>query len=163
MLEQNEKGSCICEKTYFHTEANSQHQRPHKEYHQRVFNFVKDKNINDSEETIIKLHQRRYFKEEIDLLQKIKNRSQNSLPNSSKISILDPFLDDKKILHVGDRLKRSNLNLDYIHTILLSGEGIVTNLIINWYHHSVGHGGIGYTLNKIRSSGFWIVKVNSVV
>ena len=32
-----------------------------------------------------------------------------------------------------------------------------------WYHQSVGHGGRGYNLNKIRSSRFWIAKANSVV
>ena len=124
---------------------------------------LKVENINDSEETIIKLYQRRYFKEEIDILEKIKNRSQNSLRNSRKTSTLDPFLDDKKILRAGGRLKRSNINLDYVHPIVLSGEGIVTNLIIKWYHQSVGLGRRGYTLNKIRSSGYWIVKANSVV
>ena len=46
---------------------------------------------------------------------------------------------------------------------MLSGEGIVTNLLLKWYHQSIGHGGRSYTLNKIRSSGYWIVKVNSVV
>ena len=64
---------------------------------------------NDSEKTIIKLYQRRYFKEEIHILEKIKNRSQNSLRNSRKTSTLDPFLDDKKILCAGGRLKRSKL------------------------------------------------------
>ena len=95
---------------------------------------LKVQNINDSEETIIKLYQRRYFKEEIDLLEKIKNRSQNSLPHSSEINTLETFLGDKKILCVGDRLKRSNLNLDYVHPILLFCEGIVTNSVIKWYH-----------------------------
>ena len=32
-----------------------------------------------------------------------------------------------------------------------------------WYHQSVGHGGRGYNLNKIRSSRLWIAKANSVV
>ena len=46
---------------------------------------------------------------------------------------------------------------------MLFGKGIVTNLLVKWYHQSVGHGGRGYTLNRIRSSGYWIVKANSVV
>ena len=52
---------------------------------------LKIKNVNDSGKNIIKFHQRRYFKEEIDLLEKIKNRRQNSLPNSSKIKYFTPF------------------------------------------------------------------------
>ena len=46
---------------------------------------------------------------------------------------------------------------------MLSCKDIVTNLPVTWYHQSVGQGRRGYTLNKIRSSGYWIVKVNSVV
>ena len=81
--------------------------------------LLKVKNINNSEETILKLHQR-CFIEEINLLEKIKNRSQNSFQISSKINTLQPFLDDKKILCVGGRLKKSHFNLDYVHPMLLS-------------------------------------------
>ena len=48
----------------------------------------------------------------------------------------------------GRRIKRSNLNTEYIHSTLLSGEGIVSNLLIKWYHVPVGHGGRGHTFNK---------------
>ena len=47
-----------------------------------------------------------------------------SLPSSSKISNLDPFIDENEVLRVGGRIKRSNLNTEYIHPILLSGKGI---------------------------------------
>ena len=48
-----------------------------------------------------------------------------SLQSSSKISNLDPFIDENEVLHVGGRIKRSNLNTEYMHPILLSGKGIV--------------------------------------
>ena len=83
--------------------------------------------------------------------------------SSSKISNLDPFVDQDGVLHVEWKNRRSNLNTEYVHPILLSGKGIVTNLIVKWYQQTVGHGGRVYTLNKIRSSGCWIVKANSVV
>ena len=47
--------------------------------------------------------------------------------------------------------------------MLLSGKGIVTNLQITWYHLSVCHGRRGNTLNKIRSSEYWILNTNSVI
>ena len=72
---------------------------------------IKVKNINDSGETNIKLYQRRYFKEEINRLQKIKNRSQNKLANPSQVNTLSHFVDDRKILCVGGRLKRKTLTL----------------------------------------------------
>ena len=93
----------------------------------------------------------------------MRNGKEVTLQHSNKIGNLDPFIDENEVLRVGGRVKRSNLNTEYVHPILLSGEGIVTNLLVKWYHQSFGHGGRGYTLNKIRSSGYWIVKTNSVV
>ena len=126
----------------------------------RVLNVA---DIQDVETIIIKLHQRRYFKDEISILIRMRHGEEVSLQSSSKISTLDPFIDENEVLRVGGRIKRSNLNTEYIHTILLSGKGIVTNLLVKWHHQSVGHGGRDYTLNKISSSGYWIVKANSVV
>ena len=119
--------------------------------------------IQDAEIIIIKLHQRRYFKDENSILIRMRNGEEVTIQTSSKISNLDPFIDENEVLRVGGRIKRSNLNTEYFHPILLSGECIVTNLLVKWYHQSVDHGGRGYTLNKIRSSGYWIVKANSVV
>ena len=119
--------------------------------------------IQDAETIIIKLHQRSYFKDEISILIRMRHGEKVSLQSSGKISNLDPFIDENEVVHVGGRIKRSNLNTEYIHPILLFGKGIVTNLLVKWYHQSVGHGGRGYTLNRIRSSGYWIVKANSVV
>ena len=76
---------------------------------------------------------------------------------------LNLFIDENAVLCVGGRIIQSNVKTGYIHLILLSGESIVTNLLVKWYHHSVGHGGRGYTLNKNMSSCYWIVKVKSVV
>ena len=61
-----------------------------------------------------------------------------SLQSSSKISNLDPFIDENEVLHVGGRIKRSNLNTEYMHPILLSGKGIVIEILVKWDHHSVG-------------------------
>ena len=93
----------------------------------------------------------------------MRNGEEVTIQSSSKISNLDPFIEENEVLRVGGRIKRSNLNTEYVHPILLSGEGIVTKLLVKWYHQSVGHGVRGYTLNKIRSSGYWIVKANSVI
>ena len=65
-----------------------------------------------------------------------------SLQSSSKINNLDPFIDENEVLRVVGRIKI---------------------LLVKWYHQSFGHGGRGYTLNKIRSSRYWIVKANLVV
>ena len=99
----------------------------------------------------------------MSILIRMRNGERVSLQSSSKISNLDPFIDVNEVLRVGGRFKRSNLNTEYIHPILLSGKGILTNLLAKWCHQAFDHGRRGYTLNKIRSSGYWIVKANSVV
>ena len=112
---------------------------------------------------IIKLHQRRYFTDEMSIVIRMRHGEEVSRRSSSKISNLDPLLDENEVLRVGGRIKQSNLNTENIHSILLSGKGIATNLLVKWYHQFVGHGGRGYTFNKIRSSEYWIVKANSLV
>ena len=135
LLEPNEEGICICEKIYFQIYFKTKEFT--KNTKKGILLYRRLKNINNYSESVIKMHQRKYFEEEIYLLEKIKNGCQISLPKSSKINTLDPFINDKKILQVGGRLKRSNLNTDYVHSILLSGEGIVKSLIRKWYHGSI--------------------------
>ena len=36
-------------------------------------------------------------------------------------------------------------------------------MIIEWCHQRTAHGGRGLTINEVRSSGFWVVKCNTVV
>ena len=106
---------------------------------------------------------RRYFKDDMSIVIRMRHGEKVSRRRSSKTSNLDPFLDENEVLRVGGRIKQSNLNTENIHSILLSGKGIATNLLFKWYHQFVGHGGRGYTFNKIRSSEYWIVKANSLV
>ena len=85
---------------------------------------------------IIKLHQRRYFTDEMSIVIRMRQGEEVSRRSSSKISNLDPLLDENEVLRVGGRIKQSNLNTENIHSILLSGKGIVTNLLVKWYHQS---------------------------
>ena len=55
----------------------------------------------------------------------------------------DPFLDDNGVLRVGGRLRKSSLNWNLMHPILLPQRDM--------------------TLNKIRSNGFWIINGNVAV
>ena len=54
--------------------------------------------IQDAEIIIIKSQQRRYFKDEMSILIRMRNGEEISLQSSSKISNLDPFLDENEIL-----------------------------------------------------------------
>ena len=82
---------------------------------------------------------------------------------TSSIFSLDPFIGEDNLLRVGGRLKRSNLNEDTKHPILLPKNHRLSDVVITWCHQRTGHGGRGYTLNELRQAGFWVVCGNSVV
>ena len=88
--------------------------------------------MQDAEIIIMKLHQGRYFKDEINILIRMRNGEEVSIQSSSNVSNLDPFIDENEFLRVGGRIKRSNLNTEYIHPILLSGKGMVITLLVKW-------------------------------
>ena len=48
--------------------------------------------IQDAKSIIIKLHQRRYFKDKMSILIRMRNGEEVSLQSLSKISNLDPFI-----------------------------------------------------------------------
>ena len=73
------------------------------------------------------------------------------IPESSGISQLDPFLDNKGILRVSGRLRKSNLTEEENH------------MIIQRSHHSVAHGDRGMILNNLRQRGIWNMNANTVV
>ena len=91
------------------------------------------------------------------------NDLNKSLDKRSKISHLDPFLDGDEVISVRGRLEKSFLNNDCKHPILFPKVGKITDLLIKHYHKLTGHSGWGITLNKIHSTGYWIVYANSAV
>jgi len=94
----------------------------------------------------------------------IKNlRLNRPINTNSSIISLDPFLATDGLLHVGGRLRRSNLDQATIHPILIPKNHHLSFVIITYCHIKTGHGGRGYTLNEVRQSGFWIVNGNSAV
>ena len=125
--------------------------------------------LQAAETKIIKFVQGEEFPEEISLL-----RSANARPGprdchssrvvkNSPLYKLDPFLDEDGILRVGGRLKRADLTPEAKHPAIVPKKGHVTDLIISHYHNSVEHQGRGMTLNRIRSSGLWIIRGSSAV
>ena len=95
-----------------------------------------------------------------DDINNIKNGSK--IKKSSSIIKLNPFLDSKGILRIGGRLKRSTLNIEEKHPVILPKKHHVSKLVIEWCHNMVAHSGRGITLNKIRECGFWIVGCNNL-
>ena len=85
------------------------------------------------------------------------------VPESSSVNQLDPFLDNRAILWVGGRLRKSNLTEEENHSVILPKKCEVSSMIIQWSHHSVAHGARGMTLNHLRQNAIWIVNANAIV
>ena len=80
-----------------------------------------------------------------------------SLPRSSSLNKLHPFLDKEGLLRVGGRLKKGNLTSDEAHPVVIPGKSHVATLLIRHFHEQVHHQGRHITEGAVRSAGFWIV------
>ena len=64
---------------------------------------------------------------------------------------------------VGGRLKKSSLQVNDVPPVLLGKDGNIPRLIVEWCHKNVAHSGRRFTINEIRSNGFWVVRCNTIV
>ena len=118
------------------------------------FNLRDVELLQEAEKCIVKMVQLKYFNEQ---LKQLKMKNKENVKISSKISSLNPCLDDNGIIRVGGRLEKSYINNDCKHPILMPKGCHISKLIILWCHQKTGHSGRGMTLNEVRSSDFWIV------
>ncbi|GBN39448.1 hypothetical protein AVEN_227952-1 [Araneus ventricosus] len=107
--------------------------------------FLTATELDNAEKLLIKQVQSTTFAKEITALQDGK-----SVPVSSKLKSLDPFLDSNSILRVGGRLKNSNLEYDAKHQIILSNGHKITKLIFEFYHKKCLHAGAQGLLHQVR-------------
>ena len=106
---------------------------------------------------IFKMLQQHSFSHGISTL-----KSNTTIHRSSSLFKLNPFLDTDGVLRVGDRFKRSMLDINKVHPVILPKANLITKAIVTWYHENVAHCGRSMTLNNIRNNGLW-VSANSVV
>lgn len=105
--------------------------------------------INEAHNILIKQAQRETFLGELTALGK-----GQQIPKTSKILNLNPFLKEG-ILHVGGRLKNSDLEFLEKHPILLSSQHKLSELIVRHYHYKSLHCGPTALLAIVRSK-YWI-------
>ena len=119
-------------------------------------------NIEDlqtAENAILRLVQARAFQEDIQALQ----QKNPNMKKNSQLSKLCPFIDDNGILRVGGRIKEADVPYEVKHPIILPRRSTTTNLIIEHHHQQLQHSGRNSTLNRLRTSGFWVINGNSLV
>lgn len=84
-------------------------------------------------------------------------KHRSSLPKTSRIRNLNPFLDDDGMLRVGDRIHRADIEYKEKHHIIIQRNNHIAVLLIRHYHYEVKHQGRHFTAGALRDAGFWIV------
>ena len=131
---------------------------------------VETEEMKCAEREIIRKLQNEAFNKEIKALaslglrDEVQTRQRNqAVKQASALYRLDPFLDKHGVLRVGGRIKQASLADDIKHPAILPRGGRVTELIIRDFHEKTQHQGRGFTLNEIRSSGYWIIGCSGAV
>ena len=107
---------------------------------------------------IFKMLQHHSFSHEISSL-----KSNTAIQRSSSLFKLDPFLDTDGVLRVGGRLKRSMLDINEVHPVILAKANLITEAIVTWFHENVTHSGRSMTLNNFRKNNLWVISAYLVV
>ncbi|XP_045540617.1 uncharacterized protein LOC106708519 [Papilio machaon] len=136
-------------------------------YCKRFINLNKSRNkypkwlttteLNDALLTCVKICQYCRFKEDIEAL-----KGKKKLSKGSKLTSLNPFIDDCGVLRVGGRLQRAYISENMKHPILIPHNSPFTYLLIADAHERTLHGGPQLMLNYLRSM-YWIINAKPIV
>ena len=74
-----------------------------------------------------------------------------------------PLLDTDGVLRASGRLKRSVIDINEVHLVILPRGNLITESIVACFHEHVAHSGRSMTLNNLRRNGLWAISVSSVV
>ena len=105
----------------------------------------------------IKQSQSIHFATELNCL-----RNGASVSIRSKLSSLDPFLDEFGIMRVGGRLQQSQLPYDNKHPTVLHPSAHITRLIIESEHIRLLHAGAQLVHHSLRQR-WWIINAKIVI
>lgn len=103
----------------------------------------------EAERLIIKEVQTETFLDEMECI-KLNKR----LSKESKITNLDPFIDDHGLLRVGGRLRNARLQADERHPVIIPGKHHIALLLVQHLHKQTKHQGRHFTFGAVRSSGY---------
>ena len=86
--------------------------------------------LEGAQQEIIRLLQQQAFKEDVETLMHSGNGDRKTVMKRSRVYKLDTFIDERGLLGVGGRLRKSNLHFTDVHPILFSKESCITKLIV---------------------------------
>ena len=89
--------------------------------------------------------------------------NRRNMKKSSLLLELSPFLNKNGILRVGGCIHEVELPFKVMHPIIFPTRYIITNLIIDHFHHVLHHARCNSALNEVRSNGFCVINGNSLV
>ncbi|XP_049871181.1 uncharacterized protein LOC126370387 [Pectinophora gossypiella] len=124
---------------------------------ERLDHGLTAKEINKTLLTCIRMCQRKHFQREIEGLQKF-----GRVDKKSKLSSLNPYLDDEQALRVNGRLHNAYLEESTKHPLIIPHKSHLTNLLIDEAHRRTMHGGPQLVLNYLRSK-YWVIGARNLV
>ncbi|XP_067273612.1 uncharacterized protein [Pseudorasbora parva] len=118
--------------------------------------------ILQSTEVVIRAVQQETYADELQCL-----KLNKSLPKTSTLRKLDPFIDQSGLLRVGGRLVKAELGSEEKRPLIIPGRNHVALLLTRHFHEQTHHQGRHFTEGAIRSAGYWIIgvkrRVNSLI
>lgn len=115
--------------------------------------------LRDAENILVRCAQKESFSSELEYLRQKPN---SPLPKTSNLRKLAPILGPDGLLRIGGRMQNSNASYNFKHPIILPKRHHVTEIMIDNYHRSSGHGSVKHILNEIRLK-YYIVNGRSAV
>jgi len=112
--------------------------------------------LKQAENCVLQYIQMQFYSHEIECL-----NEGRSIPKSSPIKSLSPFVGKGGLLRVGGRLKYAKVSDDNKNPVLISGKHRVASLIVKSFHN-VAHTGTEWVVSMIRRK-FWITRVRPLV
>ena len=102
--------------------------------------------VREERVAFAKILQLQYFAVELQLL-----AAGKSLPKSSKLSRLSPYLDEVGLLRVRGRLQESELDFDAKHPVILP-NCVGSCSVVRFAHFFLNHGGVDAMITFVRNS-----------
>ena len=117
--------------------------------------------LDEAEMVVLKMMQDKDYADDIDELRK--KASQSMTTKSTRFKKLDAFIDDREMLRVGGRLKRSSLPFQEKHPLIVHGKNELTPILVQHHHVKTLHSGREATVHSLRCNGIWLTSVRHVV